>query len=124
MRTKARDLQNGVMTNIGLFLQRSLTHMDVKWDQIDHTYSHPTTPKAVKKGAKIASDLLGEINFLHNESADTANTASTTHGVLLEKSQNSGCLNSDETAILISFGSGLAILAMHFNLPEGVENWS
>ena len=123
MRTKARDLQNGVMTNIGLFLQRSLTHMDVKWDQIDHTYSHPTTPKAVKKGAKIASDLLGEINFLHNESADTANTASTTHGVLLEKSQNSGCLNSDETAILISFGSGLAILAMHFNLPEGVENW-
>ena len=124
MRTKARDLQNGVMTNIGLFLQRSLAHMDVKWDQIDHTYSHPTTPKAVKKGAKIASDLLGEINFLHNESADTANTASTTHGVLLEKSQNSGCLNSDETAILISFGSGLAILAMHFNLPEGVENWS
>ena len=124
MRTKARDLQNGVMTNIGLFLQRSLSHMDVKWDQIDHTYSHPTTPKAVKKGAKIASDLLGEINFLHNESADTANTASTTHGVLLEKSQNSGCLNSDETAILISFGSGLAILAMHFNLPEGVENWS
>lgn len=124
MRTKARDLQNGVMTNIGLFLQRSLTHMDVKWDQIDHTYSHPTTPKAVKKGAKIASDLLGEINFLHNESADTANTASTTHGVLLEKSQKSGCLNSDETAILISFGSGLAILAMHFNLPEGVENWS
>ena len=124
MRTKARDLQNGVMTNIGLFLQRSLTHMDVKWDQIDHTYSHPTTPKAVKKGAKIASDLLGEINFLHNESADTANTASTTHGVLLEKSQNSGCLNSDETAILISFGSGLAILAMHFNLPKGVENWS
>ena len=124
MRTKARDLQNGVMTNIGIFLQRSLLHMDLKWNEIDHTYSHPTTPKAVKKGAKIASDLLGEINFLHNDSFDTANTASTTHGVLLEKSQKNGYLQSDETAIIISFGSGLAILAMHFNLPEGVKEWS
>ena len=124
MRTKARDLQNGVMTNIGTFLQRSLLHMDLKWDEIDHTYSHPTTPKAVKKGAKIASDLLGEIKFLHNDSVDTANTASTTHGVLLEKSLRSGYLQSNETAILISFGSGLAILAMHFNLPKGVKDWS
>lgn len=124
MRTKARDLQNGVMTNIGIFLQRSLIHMDLKWNEIDHTYSHPTTPKAVKKGAKIASDLLGEINFLHNDSVDTANTASTSHGVLLEKSQKSGYLHSNETAILISFGSGLTILAMHFNLPEGVNDWS
>ena len=124
MRTKARDLQNGVMTNIGIFLQRSLLHMDLKWNEIDHTYSHPTTPKAVKKGAKIASDLLGEINFLHNDSFDTANTASTTHGVLLEKSQKNGYLQSDETAIIISFGSGLAILAMHFHLPEGVKEWS
>ncbi|MDA8616464.1 hypothetical protein N9L27_06540 [Candidatus Poseidoniales archaeon] len=124
MRTKARDLQNGVMTNIGIFLQRSLLHMDLKWNEIDHTYSHPTTPKAVKKGAKIASDLLGEINFLHNDSFDTANTASTTHGVLLEKSQKNGYLQSDETAIIISFGSGLAILAMHFNLPKGVKDWS
>ena len=124
MRTKARDLQNGVMTNIGIFLQRSLLHMDLKWNEIDHTYSHPTTPKAVKKGAKIASDLLGEINFLHNDSFDTANTASTTHGVLLEKSQKNGYLESDETASIISFGSGLAILAMHFNLPKGVKDWS
>ncbi len=124
MRTKARDLQNGVMTNIGIFLQRSLLHMDLKWNEIDHTYSHPTTPKAVKKGAKIASDLLGEINFLHNDSFDTANTASSTHGVLLEKSQKNGYLQSDETAIIISFGSGLAILAMHFNLPKGVKDWS
>ena len=124
MRTKARDLQNGVMTNIGIFLQRSLLHMDLKWNEIDHTYSHPTTPKAVKKGAKIASDLLGEINLLHNDSFDTANTASTTHGVLLEKSQKNGYLQSDETAIIISFGSGLAILAMHFNLPKGVKDWS
>lgn len=124
MRTKARDLQNGVMTNIGIFLQRSLLHMDLKWNEIDHTYSHPTTPKAVKKGAKIASDLLGEINFLHNDSFDTANTASTTHGVLMEKSQKNGYLQSDETAIIISFGSGLAILAMHFNLPKGVKDWS
>ena len=124
MRTKARDLQNGVMTNMGIFLQRSLLHMDLKWNEIDHTYSHPTTPKAVKKGAKIASDLLGEINFLHNDSFDTANTASTTHGVLLEKSQKNGYLQSDETAIIISFGSGLAILAMHFNLPKGVKDWS
>ena len=124
MRTKARDLQNGVMTNIGIFLQRSLLHMDLKWNEIDHTYSHPTTPKAVKKCAKIASDLLGEINFLHNDSFDTANTASTTHGVLLEISQKNGYLQSDEAAIIISFGSGLAILAMHFNLPKGVKDWS
>ena len=123
MRTKAKDLQNGVLNNLGTFLQRSLTHMDVKWEKIDHTYSHPTTPKAVKKGAKIAVELLGEINFLHNDSADTANTASTTHGVLLEKSQNSGYLNSDESALLVSFGSGLAILAMYFNLPDGVKDW-
>ena len=123
MRTKSIDLQNGVLNNLGTFLQRSIKHMDIKWDEIDHTYPHPTTPKAVNKGAKIAIEYLGEINFLHNDSADTANTASTTHGVLLEKSQNSGYLKSNETAILVSFGSGLALLAMHFNLPKGVENW-
>lgn len=123
MRTKARDLQNGVINNLGIFLQRAVDYMDLKWDQIDHTYSHPTTPKAVNKGAKIAVEVLGEINFLHNDSADTANTASTTHGVLLEKSQNSGYLNSNETTFMVSFGSGLAMIAMHFNLPEGVENW-
>ncbi len=123
MRTKARDLQNGVINNLGVFLQRAVEHMDLKWDEIDHTYSHPTTPKAVKKGAKIAIEIFGEINFLHNDSADTANTASTTHGVLLEKSQNSGYLKSNETTFMVSFGSGLAIMAIHFHLPEGVENW-
>lgn len=123
MRTKAKDLQNGVLNNLGVFLQRSIKKMEVKWDEIDHTYSHPTTPKAVKKGAKLATGIFGEINFLHNDSAKTANTASTTHGVLLEISQNSGYLKSDETALIVSFGSGLAILAMHFNLPKGVEEW-
>jgi len=98
--------------------------MELKWDEIDHTYSHPTTPKAVKKGAKVAVEMMGEINFLHNNSAETANTASTTHGVQLEISQNTGYLKSDQTALLVSFGSGLAILAVHFKLPTGVENWS
>lgn len=124
MRTRAKDLQDGVMNNLGNFLQRSVDYMAIKWHEIDHTYSHPTTPKAVNKGAKIASDVMGEINFLHNNSAETANTASTTHGVQLELSQNQGHLKSDDTALLVSFGSGLAILAMHFRLPEGVENWS
>ena len=124
MRTKAKQLQDGVMNNLGNFLQRSVDFMKINWHEIDHTYSHPTTPKAVKKGAKIASDAMGEINFLHNNSTETANTASTTHGIQLEISQNNGHLNADETAILVSFGSGLAILAMHFRLPKGVENWS
>tara|TARA_X000001036_G_scaffold53651_1_gene43146 strand:+ start:781 stop:1824 length:1044 start_codon:yes stop_codon:yes gene_type:complete len=124
MRTKARDLQNGVLNNLGIFLQRAVKKMDLKWEEIDHTYSHPTTPKAVKKGAKLATEIFGEINFLHNDSAETANTASTTHGVLLEISQNRDYLNSNETVFMVSFGSGLAIMAMHFNLPEGVEKWS
>ena len=124
MRTKARDLQNGVLNNLGIFLQRAVKKMDLKWDEIDHTYSHPTTPKAVKKGAKLATEIFGEINFLHNDSAETANTASTTHGVLLEISQNRDYLNSNETVFMVSFGSGLAIMAMHFNLPEGVGKWS
>tara|TARA_B100000497_G_C7623078_1_gene374375 strand:- start:393 stop:1169 length:777 start_codon:yes stop_codon:yes gene_type:complete len=124
MRTRAKDLQNGIIDNLGDFLKRSIDYMELKWDEIDHTYSHPTTPKAVKKGAKVAIEVMGEINFLHNNSAETANTASTTHGVQLEISQNSGYLKSDETALLVSFGSGLAILAVHFKLPTGVENWS
>ncbi|MBR96416.1 MAG: hypothetical protein CMA81_06350 [Euryarchaeota archaeon] len=124
MRTKARELQNSVMINLGTFLQRSMNKMGVKWEQIDHTYAHPTTPKAVKKGGKIATEALGEIKFLHNESVETANTASTTHGVLLEISLENKYLTADETVLLISFGSGVAIVAIHFNLPEGVENWS
>ena len=124
MRTRAKDLQSGVIGNLGNFLKRSIDYMELKWDQIDHTYSHPTTPKAVKKGAKVAIEVMGEINFLHNNSAETGNTASTTHGVQLEISQNSGYLKADQTALLVSFGSGLAILAVHFKLPKGVENWS
>ena len=33
-------------------------------------------------------------------------------------------LTSDETVFMVSFGSGLAMVAIHFNLPEGVEKWS
>ena len=124
MRTKAKELQNGVLDNLGIFLQRSIQKMGIKWNQIDHTYSHPTTPKAVKKGAKIATDFLGEINFLHNDSAETANTASTTHGVLLEISHENKYLNSNESVLLVSFGSGLAMIAIYFKLPQGVEKWS
>jgi 3-oxoacyl-[acyl-carrier-protein] synthase III len=123
MRTRAKDLQNGIIDNLGDFLKRSIDYMELNWDEIDHTYSHPTTPKAVKKGAKVAIEVMGEINFLHNNTEKTANTASTTHGVQLEISQNSGYLKSDQTALLVSFGSGLAILAVHFKLPMGVENW-
>ena len=118
MRTKARDLQNGVLNNLGIFLQRAVKKMDLKWEEIDHTYSHPTTPKAVKKGAKLATEIFGEINFLHNDSAETANTASTTHGVLLEISQNRDYLNSNETVFMVSFGSGLAIIANNRHLYE------
>jgi 3-oxoacyl-[acyl-carrier-protein] synthase-3 len=124
MRTSAKQLQMGVLDNLSEFLKRSMSHMDLEWSDIDHVYSHPTTPKAVLKGAKIAEESVGEIKLLHNDSHDTGNTASTSHGVLLEKSNQAGHLKSNETAILVSFGSGLAMLAMHFHLPEGVEQWS
>ena len=124
MRTRAKDMQTAVFDNLGNFLKRSTDYMAVKWDEIDHTFSHPTTPKAVKKGAKIATEMMGEINFLHNNSVETANTASTTHGVQIELSLSSGHLKSDETALLISYGSGIGILAMHLKLPKGVEKWS
>ena len=32
-------------------------------------------------------------------------------------------INNGLEAALVSFGSGLAIMAIHFNLPEGVEKW-
>ena len=98
--------------------------MELEWSSIDHVYSHPTTPKAVMKGAKIAESSVGAIKSLHNDSENTGNTASTSHGVLLELSHSAGHLKSDETAILVSFGSGLAMLALHFHLPKGVEQWS
>ena len=124
MRTKAKQLQLGVLDNLSEFLQRSMKHMELEWSSIDHVYSHPTTPKAVKKGAKIAEDSVGSIKFLHNNSKDIGNTASTSHGVLLEMSREAGHLKEDDTAILVSFGSGLAMLALHFHLPKGVEGWS
>lgn len=124
MRTKAKQLQMGVLDNLSEFLQRSMNHMELEWSSIDHVYSHPTTPKAVMKGAKIAESSVGAIKFLHNDSENTGNTASTSHGVLLELSHNAGHLKSDETVILVSFGSGLAMLALHFHLPKGVEQWS
>ena len=124
MRTRSKDMQTAVFDNLGNFLKRSIDYMGLEWDKIDHTFSHPTTPKAVKKGKKIAEEMMGEINFLHNNSQETANTASTTHGIQIEISQNSGHLKSEETALLISYGSGIGILAMHFKLPKGVENWS
>ena len=124
MRTKAKQLQLGVLDNLSEFLQRSMKHMELEWSSIDHVYSHPTTPKAVKKGAKIAEESVGSIKFLHNDSKDIGNTASTSHGVLLEMSREAGHLKEDDTAILVSFGSGLAMLALHFHLPKGVEGWS
>ena len=44
--------------------------------------------------------------------------------IVLEMSREAGHLKEDDTAILVSFGSGLAMLALHFHLPKGVEGWS
>ena len=124
MRTKAAQLQQGVMSNLGEFFIRSMKYMDLDWEAIDHVYSHPTSPRAVKKGAGIAENTVGKIKRLHNESQDIANTASTSHCMLLEKSVQLNQLKSGESVILVSFGSGVAMLAMHFYLPEGIEQWS
>ena len=123
MRTKASQLQQGVLDNLSEFLTRSMRHMELNWSEINHVYSHPTSPKAVDKGAEIAIAAVGPIMQLHNDSQDIANTASTSHCMLLEKSLKAGKLNAGDSALLISFGSGLAMLAMYFHMPEGIEQW-
>ena len=123
MRTKASQLQQGVLDNLSEFLTRSMQHMGLDWTEINHVYSHPTSPKAVEKGAEIAVATMGPIMQLHNISHDIANTASTSHCMLLEKSLQAGKLKSGDSTLLISFGSGLAMLSMYFHLPEGIEQW-
>ena len=59
---------------------------------------------------------------LHNDSQDIANTVNE-YCMLLEKSLKAGKLNAGDSALLISFGSGLAMLAMYFHMPEGIEQW-
>ena len=44
MRTKAAQLQQGVMSNLGEFFIRSMKYMDLDWEAIDHVYSH-TQPR-------------------------------------------------------------------------------
>ena len=124
MRTKASQLQQGVLDNLGVFLGRSMKHMGLDWEKIEHTYSHPTSPKSMRKGGRVAEAALGQMKNFHNESHDIGNTGSTSHCMLMEKSIQSGDLKSGETTLLISFGSGLAMLAMHITMPEGIEEWS
>ena len=124
MRTKASQLQQGVLDNLGEFLSRAMRDMNLDWTKIEHIYSHPTSPKSMRKGGRVAEAALGKMKNFHNESHDIGNTGSTSHCMLLEKSVQAGDLKSGESTLLISFGSGLAMLAMHMMMPEGIEEWS
>jgi len=124
MRTKASQLQQGVLDNLGVFLSRAMQDMNLNWEEIEHIYSHPTSPKSMRKGGRVAESVLGKMKNFHNESHDIGNTGSTSHCMLLEKSIQAGDLKSGESTLLISFGSGLAMLAMHIMMPEGIEEWS
>ena len=124
MRTKASQLQQGVLDNLGEFLGRAMRDMSLDWEKIEHIYSHPTSPKSMRKGGRVAEAALGKMKNFHNESHDIGNTGSTSHCMLLEKSVQAGDLKSGESTLLISFGSGLAMLAMHMMMPEGIEEWS
>ena len=116
MRTKASQLQQQVLDNLSEFLRTVNAHMELIGG--DKPYILIQLHLNSGWGGDCVASV-GPIMQLHNDSQDIANTASTSHCMLLEKSLKAGKLNAGDSALLISFGSGLAMLAMYFHMPEG-----
>lgn len=120
MRTDGKNLQNGILDNLGEYLKKNISQE--KWDSYSHVISHQTTPRAVGKGADIAGSVFGHSEIVRSVS-HSGNTASTTHGVVLEDLISMNKLQSGQNVLLLAFGSGLSMVGLEFVVPSGVEAW-
>lgn len=120
MRTEGKTLQNGILENLGEYLRKNITKE--KWDSYSHVISHQTTPKAVGKGADIASSVFGNSDKVRAIN-HSGNTASTTHAVVLEDLVSKHELRPGENVLLLAFGSGLSMVGLEFVIPSGVDSW-
>lgn len=123
MRTRGKELQDAVLEMLPAYLERGMRCSRLQWSELDHLISHQTTPRAVEKGSKVAREAMGDTGTMHRL-ATCGNTASTSHGIVLENLMADRQLKSGETAYLMSFGSGLVFIGVGFRLPQGVEAWS
>ena len=120
MRTDGRGLQKAGLTNLGPYFRRNIT--PDAWDEYSHVISHQTSPRAVGKGANIAGSIFGTPEKVR--STDHAgNTASTTHGVVLENLLSNNSIQGDQRILLVAFGSGLSMIGVDFMTPKGAGSW-
>jgi 3-oxoacyl-[acyl-carrier-protein] synthase-3 len=110
MYSDARALQEVGIEDTVPMLRETLDQAGLRFDEIDYFIPHQTSARAIKKGVKEFSEILGGAPKHVVVTVDEfGNTSSTTHFLALWKYLSEGRFVKDDRVLLLSIASGLEV---------------
>ncbi len=124
MYSDARTLQEVGIADTVPMLREALNQAGLEFDEIDYFIPHQTSARAITKGVKEFSEVMGSapkhVVVTVNE---FVNTSSTTHFVALCKYLREGRFLKDDRVLLLSIASGLEVGIVIFKVDQLVERY-
>jgi len=124
MYSDARTLQEVGIEDTVSMLRETLDQAGLRFDEIDYFIPHQTSARAINKGVKEFSEILGGAPKHVVVTVDEfGNTSSTTHFVALWKYLSEGRFVKDDRVLLLSIASGLEVGIVIFKVDQLVERY-
>ncbi|MDQ2894174.1 MAG: 3-oxoacyl-ACP synthase [Actinomycetota bacterium] len=124
MYSDARTLQEVGIADTVPMLREALNQAGLEFDEIDYFIPHQTSARAITKGVKEFSEVMGSapkhVVVTVNE---FGNTSSTTHFVALWKYLREGRFLKEDRVLLLSIASGLEVGIVIFKVDQLVERY-
>jgi 3-oxoacyl-[acyl-carrier-protein] synthase-3 len=124
MYSDARTLQEVGIEDTLPMLREALDQAGLRFDEIDYFIPHQTSARAIKKGVKEYSEIMGGGPKHVVVTVDEfGNTSSTTHFVALWKYLREGRFAEDDRVLLLSIASGLEVGIVIFKVDQLVGRY-
>jgi 3-oxoacyl-[acyl-carrier-protein] synthase-3 len=124
MYSDARTLQEVGIEDTVPMLREALDQAGLGFDEIDYFIPHQTSARAIKKGVKEFSEIMGGAPKHVVVTVDEfGNTSSTTHFVALWKYLREGRFAKDDRVLLLSIASGLEVGIVIFKVDQLVGRY-
>ncbi len=124
MYSDSRTLQEVGIEDTLPMLRETLDQAGLEFDEIDYFIPHQTSARAIKKGVKEYSEILGGAPKHVVVTVDEfGNTSSTTHFVALWKYLREGRFAKEDRVLLLSIASGLEVGIVIFKVDQLVGRY-
>jgi 3-oxoacyl-[acyl-carrier-protein] synthase-3 len=124
MYSDSRTLQEVGIVDAVPMLREALDRAGLEFDEIDYFIPHQTSARAIEKGVKEFSEILGHAPKHVVVTVDEfGNTSSTTHFVALWKYLREGRFAREDRVMLLSIASGLEVGIVIFRVGQLVGRY-